>query len=329
MSPPRPVIGAPPEGSAPRPPRGRPAPLRRGARVGRRSGLMTFPLAASVALTGCVVHIGANGYTSREERVFQVSGRPAVSVATFDGAIEVRAWDRSEVRVEIEKSGENKDLVDRIQVSASQDGDRVEVEVRRPDVSGWVATLAGGRSLQAKLLVSLPRRSDLRARTGDGSVSAEQLTGRIEIATGDGSVRGIDLEGDVSVVTGDGSVRLDAVAGRVDVRTGDGSIVVGGRLGTVRARTGDGSVSISAEPGSAAEDDWEISSGDGRIALYLPEGFAAEIDARSHDGVVRADEELRLTTIAKARTSLRGVLGEGGRVIRVRTGDGSISLRKS
>lgn len=327
MSTSHPAAGTPLEGPAPGCPRG--ADLARcGARLASPA-ILAVPLAASVGLGGCVVQIGAKSYVSREERVFPVSGRPAVSVATFDGAIEVRAWDRSEVRVEIEKSGESKELVDRIQVAASQDGDRIEVEVRQPDVSGWVATLAGGHSLQAKLLVSLPRRSDLRARTGDGSVTAEQLTGRIEITTGDGSVRGIDLEGDVSVVTGDGSVRLEAVAGRVDVRTGDGSIVIGGRLGTVRARTGDGSVSISAEPGSVAEDDWEISSGDGRIALYLPEGFAAEIDARSHDGVVRADEGLKLTTTAKARTSLRAVLGEGGRVIRLRTGDGSISLRKS
>jgi len=323
----RPAAGMPLEGPARGGPLG--ADLARRGVGPVRSGILAVPLAASVALGGCVVQIGADSYVSREERVFQVSGRPAVSVATFDGAIEVRSWDRSEVRVEIEKSGENKELVDGVRVSASQDGDRIAVEVREPDVSGWVATLAGGHSLQAKLLVSLPRRSDLRARTGDGSVTAEQLTGRIEITTGDGSVRGIDLEGDVSVVTGDGSVRLEAVAGRVDVRTGDGSIVIGGRLGTVRARTGDGSVSISAEPGSVAEDDWEISSGDGRIALYLPEGFAAEIDARSREGVVRADEGLRLTTTAKERTSLRGVLEGGGRVIRLRTGDGSISLRKS
>jgi hypothetical protein len=276
-----------------------------------------------------VVHVGANVYTSREERAFRVSGPPVVSVATFDGAIEVRAWDRSEVRVEIEKSGENRELVDRIQVAATQDGDRIDVEVRPPDMSGWVATLAGGHSLRAKLLVSLPRRSDLHARTGDGSVSAEQLTGRIEITTGDGSVRGIDLEGDVRVVSGDGSVRLDAVTGRADVRTGDGSIVVGGKLAAVRARTGDGSVSISADPGSVAEDDWEISTGDGRIALYVPEGFGAEIDARTRDGIVRVDEALALATTEKGRTSLRGILGPGGRVIRLRTGDGSISLRKS
>lgn len=321
------VLGAPVCGAASR--CRYPARLARRAGFRRRAGLLALPAVASVALAGCVVQVGANVYTSREERAFRVSGPPVVSVATFDGAVEVRAWDRSEVRVEIEKSGENKELVDRIQVAASQEGDRIEVEVRQPDVSGWVATLAGGHSLRAKLVVSLPRRSDLHARTGDGSVSAEQLTGRIELTTGDGSVRGIDLEGDVRVVTGDGSVRLDAVTGRVDVRTGDGSIVVGGRLVSVRARTGDGSVSISAEPGSVAEDDWEISSGDGRIALYVPEGFAAEIDARTRDGIVRADEALELATTEKGRTSLRGVLGAGGRVIRLRTGDGSISLRKS
>lgn len=322
------VPGAPPDGPAPRPPRSAGL-VPGGGGLRLQVGLLALPVAASMALAACVVHVGADAYTSREEHAFRVSGPPAVSVATFDGAIEVRAWDRSEVRVEIEKAGENKELVDQIQVAATQDGDRIDVEVRRPDVSGWIATLAGGRSLRAKLLVSLPRRSDLQARTGDGSVSAEELTGRIEITTGDGSVRGIDLEGDVRVVTGDGSVRLDAVAGRIDVRTGDGSIVIGGRLAAVRARTGDGSVSISAEPGSVAEDDWEISSGDGRIALYLPEGFAAEIDARTRDGVVRVDEGLKLTTAEKGRGSLRGSLDHGGRVIRLRTGDGSISLRKS
>jgi len=51
----------------------------------------------------------------------------------------------------------------------------------------------------------------------------------------------------------------------------------------VHARSGDGSVSIRAEPGSEADADWDITTGDGSVTLEVPDGFGAELDASAAD----------------------------------------------
>ena len=41
--------------------------------------------------------------TVREQRRIPLTGRPNVTVRTFNGPVEVRAWDRNEIVVDIEK----------------------------------------------------------------------------------------------------------------------------------------------------------------------------------------------------------------------------------
>src|SRR4029078_6631682 len=121
------------------------------------------------------------------------------------------------------------------------------------------------------------------------------------------------------------SIKAREVSGDVDVHTGDGSIDVDGKLASVRAHSGDRSVRVQAAAGSAASADWDISTGDGSVRLELPDGFGAELDAHTGDGGVH----MRDVTVVKVsgeirRNTVRGQIGSGGRLLRVRTGDGSI-----
>ncbi len=79
-----------------------------------RLPLAATALAAALASAGCVDIIGADfaKYTEREEKVFATSGKAEVSVATFDGSIEIRPWDRSEVKVIVEKRAVSKEARD-------------------------------------------------------------------------------------------------------------------------------------------------------------------------------------------------------------------------
>ncbi len=284
-------------------------------------------LLAFLTSSACVVSVESPGYTTRDEKRFTVSGTPEVSLVTFDGAIEIRGWDRSEVVVAIEKRGHTKEAVDAIEIKAEQTGNRIWLEARRPAGHEVFFRIGSGRS--AKLIASVPRQANLMARSGDGSITIERMAGRMELRTGDGSIRGVDLNGDLSVHTGDGSVKLEAVDGRVDLTTGDGGIDVAGKLEAVRARTGDGSVVLRAEAGSTMADDWDIDTGDGGVVIYLPGEFNADVDAHTGDGTVRTDSSIKIQPGEISRRTIRGKLGSGGRVLRVRTGDGSINLRAS
>jgi DUF4097 and DUF4098 domain-containing protein YvlB len=294
---------------------------------------LTAAVIVLLATPGCVDIVGSDlgtaKYVEREEKQFSVSGKPDVVLSTFDGSIEIRPWDKPDVQVVVEKRGRDQQDVAVIEVKATQNGNRIEVIVSEPKNGGGF-NIHFNNHRSAKLIVSLPAAADVSARSGDGAIDIERVTGRVQLHSGDGSIRGRLLAGDVNAHTGDGSIKLDGVNGTLNVDTGDGSIVLDGRLAAVHARTGDGSVTIHAAPGSTPDADWDITTGDGSVTLELPEGFGAELDAHTGDGGIRMEDVTLSNVTGKiGRNSLRGRLGPGGRSVRVRTGDGAITVRRT
>jgi len=276
---------------------------------------------------GCIDLVGSdlNRYVEREEKHFSTSGTPDVTLATFDGSIEVRAWDKPEVQIVIEKRAASKDAAATIQVRADQSGDRVTVEATVPKSNGFGFHF--GTSRAAKLIVMTPANANVAARSGDGAIDIERIAGRFDLKSGDGSIHARDVHGDVKAQTGDGSIKVEGVDGALDVDTGDGSVVASGTMTSVRVHSGDGTITIRADAGSAAKSDWDITTGDGSITVELPDGFNGELDAHTGDGRIHVDNvTLSNVTGPIDKNTVKGTLGTGGRSVRVRTGDGSITL---
>ena len=290
----------------------------------------TLVLAASGA-SGCVVSVDSQGQIVREEKRFSLKGVPDLHLATFDGSIELRSSDQRDVVVEIEKRGATKEDVDALQVTSSQEGNRILVEVKRPRTETF-SGFGFHHSSSARLIVSVPHRADVNARTGDGSIRVDGLNGKIDLHTGDGSIRAANVAGELRLHTGDGSITVERSEGTLDLDTGDGGVDVSGKLTAVKMHTGDGSITYRAEPGTVMSDAWEITTGDGGVALYLPSDFGADVDARTGDGSIANDLDVNSDgqgDRSENRRSLRGRLGSGGKLLRIRTGDGSIRLRPS
>jgi hypothetical protein len=283
-------------------------------------------LAGAVA-SGCVVTVDSQGQIVREEKRFSVDGTPQLRLSTFDGAIEIQSWDKREVVVEIEKRGPTKEAVDNLQVDMTQSGDQITVEVKRPRNESFRG-FGFHVSSSAKLIVTVPQHANIVARSGDGAIRLEGVRGRLEIRTGDGAIRAIDVGGDMTLNTGDGSVTVDKADGRLELETGDGGVNVEGKLSAVKMHTGDGSIVYRAERGATMSDDWDITTGDGSVTLYLPAGFNADLDAHTGDGSIRTELALATDrTMDNNKRTVRGRLGDGGRRLRVSTGDGAITLR--
>jgi len=286
-------------------------------------------LAAVLAATGCIDIVSAdfNKVVERDEKRFATGASPDLNLSTFDGSIEIRAWDRPEVEVIIEKHAVSKEAAALIEVHADQQDNKITVDVKTQKSGGFIHF---NNSRSAKLIVSAPAGSNVMAKSGDGSIDVERMAGHLDLRTGDGSIRGRRLSGDVRAHTGDGSIKLEGVTGALDVDTGDGSVAVSGKMTRVRARTGDGSVSVHADTGSVAEGDWDITTGDGSVTLELPDGFNAELDAHTGDGGIRLNDVTVSNVSGKiGKNNIRGRLGSGGANIRLRTGDGSITLRRA
>lgn len=295
-----------------------------------RLALAVTALAASVA--GCSIQMDGQAFIEREEKRFPAGESPAVHLTTFDGSIQVRPWDRPEVLIEVEKRGADKEAVSEVRIDAEASGDTITVEAKKPGSEHRVIGLGMHHSTSARLIASVPRGATLTLVTRDGSISVERIDGKLELRTDDGSVRVSEAPGDLLIVTRDGSITLERVGGRIDARSGDGSIRVNGTPSALALETRDGSVTVRAERGTEMTDDWSVRTGDGTVVVELPDGFAAEIDAETQDGSVRNSLEVAGDTERTSRDDrrrLRGRLGAGGRVLKLRTNDGSIRLRAS
>jgi DUF4097 and DUF4098 domain-containing protein YvlB len=127
--------------------------------------------------------------------------------------------------------------------------------------------------------------------------------------------------------TGDGSINLDGVDGKLHATTGDGHIQASGRFDELGLKTGDGHVDVRASNGSSLAAGWRLETGDGSVSLEVPGDLAADVDLHTSDGHI--DLDMPVTTEGKIRQNeVRGKLNGGGSLLTIRTGDGSIHLRK-
>jgi DUF4097 and DUF4098 domain-containing protein YvlB len=285
---------------------------------------------ASLASSACTIDVQGEGYGKevvvREQKRITLTGMPNVTIRTFDGSIELRPWDRDEILLDIERrastSADARDIV----VDATEAGGNVLIEAKRPRRSRDFH-FGGWSSPRVRLTVTVPRNLDVEARSGDGSILARDLKGRIELRTGDGAVGLQRVEGEIHVSTGDGSVSARDLQGILSVTTGDGAVDLSGRFYGLIARTGDGGIRVDAREGSETQNEWRISTGDGAVTLRLPPDFNANVDAHTGDGPISASGvSVTSSSEARERGTLRGQIGKGGGVVTLRTGDGGINI---
>ena len=198
---------------------------------------------------------------------------------------------------------------------------------------------------------TLSGRPDLRIETSDANIHVttwDQNTIEAKVVTshykiGEGGIRveehqnGDTVEIDVrfphhNFTVDWGNHRVDVIIqmpreGRVNLRTGDGHITAQGRFDELELKTGDGHVDVRAANGSSLAAGWRLETGDGNVSLEVPGNLAADVDLHTSDGHI--DLEMPVSTEGKIRENeVRGKLNGGGSSLTIRTGDGSIHLRK-
>ena len=173
---------------------------------------------AALAASACTVDVHGEDTILKEQRRIPVTGTPNLTIRSFDGSIELRGWDRDEIRLDLERrAGTEADARD-IRVDVTQSDGEILVEARPGRRNGLFEHFAS-QSPRVRMVFAVPHRLDVVARTGDGVILARDLNGRIELSTGDGSVRLQNLQGRMTIRTGDGAVTANELQGSVTVST--------------------------------------------------------------------------------------------------------------
>jgi len=71
--------------------------------------------------------------------------------------------------------------------------------------------------------------------------------------------------------------------------------------------------------------DWRVETGDGSVRLNLPRNLPADLELRTGDGGIRMNLPVSVTG-KQSENEVHGKLNGGGRLLTVRTGDGSITV---
>lgn len=261
------------------------------------------PIALSCAILSLLAVLPA----AAEEwsKTYNLTGKPDLRIETTDANIRVTTWEQNTIEAKVitsrYKIGEGG-----IRVDEHQTGDSVEIEVRYPH---HPFTIDWGQH-RVEIVIQMPRE------------------GRVNLHTGDGQIDVSGLKGEMDLHSGDGSENLEAVEGRLRATTGDGHIRASGRFDDLQLKTGDGHVDVRAATGSSLAAGWRLETGDGNVSLEVPADLAADVDLHTGDGHI--DLDMPVSTSGKIRENeIHGKLNGGGSLLTIKTGDGSIHLRKA
>jgi len=303
-------------------------------------------------------------YERQESLSAPLEAGSTFSARTHDGSINVEGVDTSECRVEATIAGHAgtmeraEELARQVEVKLERAGDRLEVVINRPPTTGNAYT-------SVSLRVQVPGRTSLvlatddgavdiagisgtiSAETSDGAIDVKNTSGSARLKTSDGAIACVQVRADnLDVQTSDGGIKLNDVTAKsatartsdgeisagniradsLTLRTSDGSIRCNGIAAErIESHTGDGSIHIECAADAPKAPYVDVTTSDGQITFVAPPGVSAAIEAGTNDGSIHT--QLPITVQGEVKKSLHGTIGAGEGRIRLRTENGSITIR--
>lgn len=287
-----------------------------GHRSGGESGFGNF-------LRSLLAGIPWSERSEAEELIELASPRSSVlRISNANGHTRVIGEERDDIHVRAtkvaraESSEAARNLLGAIRIIDEERPDALDLEVDVP--SKW------NRRGHVNLELRVPRHVSVEIVASNGRVGIESLRAPVRARSSNGSVDICDVIGDIEIATSNAKVCCCSTRGRLVARSSNGKIELEDHCGSISASTSNGLIRASME--ALGEDGVQLATSNGRIVLELPEKVDAEVDIRVDNGVIRNDRKLCKATRERSG-QLRGRLGNGGAFIKLRTSNGSVSLR--
>jgi len=254
---------------------------------GRIGFLVVLLLSAALALPAA-----AQRYTVETfERTVPLPSGSTFSLTNVNGSIRIEGWNREEVQLFARKftSGPSEDLR-QVVIEVTPVAGGVTVATHYPEGSGV--------EVNVEFRVRVPARVRLASvSTVNGSVTVQNISGA-------GSLSAVN--GNVTLARGAGIFSARATNGNISLEllSLDGGLVA----------------AASGPHGLHAQ------TVNGTVAVALPAGAGAELEARTQNGDFSSELPLLAHSSAAGR-AIRGRVGNGGPPLFLRTVNGSIRLR--
>ena len=302
--------------------------------------------------TDVVVEVTRGGHDANRLRldVSDLRGRNALRVVFPDDDIvypELGRWSNSDIRINSDGTWGGDDRGNR-----SWGGHRVRIKGGGSGTEAWAdlkILIPAGKDVAVYLgvgdLDATHVNADLRISSSSGRITVSGTSGNLIAETGSG---GVDVHGasgdDVSISTGSGGVTAVDVSGkRLRIETGSGGVTGSGLVSDdLQVSAGSGSIRVDDAKAPRAKLDagsggirvgfatpvksLDVSTGSGGVTISLPGAVNADVDIQTGSGGI--DSDFAVTVNRMERNRLRGQIGDGSGHIRIRSGSGSVHLRK-
>jgi hypothetical protein len=219
------------------------------------------------------------------EAGFKAGGAVTVDPGV-NGAIRFTGWDRDSVAVTA-----------KVQTQAETDEDaralarQIRIVITDGTIRADGPSTTRRESWSVSFELSVPRRSDLTARTVNGPISVAEVTGKMDLTAVNGPVH------------------LDGVGGDVHARTTNGPLVV----------------TLTGDKWDGRGLDSETSNGP--VELTIPANYSAHLETGTVNGPMSFDFPITV----QGRISSRNIetdLGSGGPTVRATTTNGPLTVRR-
>ncbi len=272
------------------------------------------------------------------EKTFDVQPGGNFTLRTNQGSINIEGWERDEVAVRIEFSGESK-YVDDVDVSMSQTGDTIDIQVEVPRSNfrlfGTTPRVRLNFVVMAPHAYNIDVRTaggslnvagltgDLRGYTSGGSIRTERIGGTVDFRTSGGSIKSNEAQGNVSYKTSGGGIYVERAKGELEVKTSGGRIELKNIEARVDASTSGGGIEMVM---SGENRGISLRTSGGGIKIHLPDDIRANLSAKTSGGSVSSDLPVMVQG-SVGRSTLEGTINGGGPDVVLRTSGGSIRIQ--
>lgn len=244
--------------------------------------------------------VSAAEVTETFDRTFDVRPGARVVLDNVNGGITVSSWDQPRVHVVATKrvKGDRDELQQamkelRIEVAARDGG--LVINTRYPNEGNGIASifdwLTGDHvNAQVTYQLTVPKSMNLNIDNTNGTIRVTDVSGELDLDTTNGQIQTVRCAGVIDASTTNGRIEAEL---------------------------------LKVTPGQSHS----LSTTNGRIVLSVPSSFAGEVDAGTTNGRITTDLPIAMTKMGDNR--LRGTINGGGALVKLRTTNGGIEIRKN
>ena len=273
-----------------------------------------------------------------------------VFLSNISGDIEIKSWDKDEVKIEALKTSEAsseakaRENLGQVTIEVTKEGDTLRIVTKYPHEGKSWGDNSVNVSVDYKLWIPSKASTEVKSVSGDVALEAIGGSAKTSAVSGNITLRKAGNGADLNTVSGE--IEIKEVAGNADLKTVSGNINISGIKGSIEAETVSGGIEMSGVTGASfvnaktlsgdvgyagkieARGTYRLKSHSGDIRMTLPADSAFEFDAETFSGAIDSDFQIEVSGKMSPR-EVHGVVNKGGAEIKLSSFSGGIDLKKS